>query len=576
MPRPAGFLPVADGIELRHPDAVQDVVAIVGRPNVGKSALFNRLVGRRIAIVHDQPGVTRDRVMAGAEWRGRPFALMDTGGIGLLRGERAEDVITAAAFDQVQMALESARVILLVVNVQEGVVPLDLEVARRLRGAGKPVVVVANKADNEAAGEAAAEFARLGFETILPVSAIHSRGIEDLVEEVMKHLPALSETVAGPDTAAADAEDPPEADASPRPGALTPRDRPLRLAIVGRPNVGKSSIINALTGSQRVIVSPVPGTTRDAVDVPFEVVTEGRRESYVLIDTAGLRKARRVADTVEYFSAERTRDAIQRADIVVLVVDAETNIVEQDKKIADLITSARRACIVVVNKWDLVSEAVQAAQDREFSRRRREGTYGRPRQRVTLGDFGEWVHEQLFFLDYAPVIFTSATDGFQLDRLLEAVRFVATQLDQKVPTAVLNRTLADAITRRQPVSPLGHRLKFFYATQVRLAPPTFLAFVNRDEAFSPAYEKYLAGELRKAFGYEGCPIVIVPRARPKTIETIRRDRPKPGSRPEGSRAGRPGTSKRSAKGGRHPPAPRGRRPAGTATRARRPRRGRRQ
>ncbi|MBN8247566.1 MAG: ribosome biogenesis GTPase Der, partial [Verrucomicrobia bacterium] len=270
---------------------MQDIVAIVGRPNVGKSALFNRLVGRRIAIVHDQPGVTRDRVMAGAEWRGRPFTLMDTGGIGLLRGERAEDVITAAAFDQVQMALESARVILLVVNVQEGVVPLDLEVARRLRGAGKPVVVVANKADNEAAGEAAAEFARLGFGTILPVSAIHSRGIEDLVEEVMKHLPVLPETAAGPDTAAADAADVPAADASPRPGALTPRDRPLRLAIVGRPNVGKSSIINALTGSQRVIVSPVPGTTRDAVDVPFEVVTEGRRESYVLIDTAGLRKA---------------------------------------------------------------------------------------------------------------------------------------------------------------------------------------------------------------------------------------------------------------------------------------------
>jgi len=470
--------------------------------------------------------------MAEAEWLGRPFLLMDTGGIGLLRGERAEDVITAAAFDQVQLALESAQVVLLVVNVQEGVVPLDLEVARRLRGAGKPVLVVANKADNESAAEASGDFARLGFETVLPVSAIHGRGIEDLLAAVMPHLPAVP-TAGEPDPL-------PDAavESVPAKESLQPRKHPLRLAIVGRPNVGKSSLINALTGSQRVIVTPVPGTTRDAVDVPFEVVTEGRRESYVLIDTAGLRKARRVSDTVEYFSAERTRDAIERADIVVLVVDAETNIVEQDKKIADLITASRRACIIVVNKWDLVSEAVKDAQDREFARRRRQGTYGRPHRQVTLGDFGEWVHEKLFFLDYAPVIFTSAREGFQLDRLLEAVRFVAAQLDQKVPTAVLNRTLGDAITRRQPVSPLGHRLKFFYATQVRLAPPTFLAFVNRDEAFSPAYEKYLAGELRKAFGYEGCPIVIVPRARPKTIETIRRDRRAAGSRPDVRGSGR--------------------------------------
>lgn len=510
---------------------MQGIIAIVGRPNVGKSALFNRIAGRRIAIVHDQPGVTRDRVMAEAEWNGHPFTLIDTGGIGLLRGERADDVITAAAVEQVGMALEAAHVILFVVNLQEGVVPLDLEVARRLRGTHKPILVVANKADNAQSEEGAAEFAQLGFETVMPVSAIHGRGFEDLMSACLQHLPADGLGDASPSSDGPQAETPGEEGAPP---AVVPpgRNRPLRLAIVGRPNVGKSSLINALTGSQRVIVSPIPGTTRDAVDVPFEVTTDGRREQYVLIDTAGLRKSRRVEDTVEFFSAERTREAISRADIVVLVVDAESDIVEQDKKIADLITEGRRACIIVVNKWDLVSEDVRLAQEAEFSRRKQEGTFGRPTQRVTLGDFGDWVHEKLFFLDYAPVIFTSALEGFQLDRLLEAIRYVGAQLEQKIPTSILNRTLGDAIVGRQPVSRLGHRLKFFYATQVQRAPPTFLLFVNRGELFSPAYDKYLGGALRKAFGYEGCPIVIVPRARPKTVATIRRDRlPGQGGRP---------------------------------------------
>jgi len=520
----------------------------VGRPNVGKSALFNRLAGRRIAIVHDQPGVTRDRVMTEAVWQGVPFTLIDTGGIGLLRGERAEDVITAAAFDQVQMALEAASVILFVVNVQEGIVPLDLEVAKRLRTAHKPVLVVVNKVDHDRADGGLPEFSRLGFDTLIPVSAIHSRGIDTLMAEVLNRLRLSSP----PDAAA-----PVETEAS-VPAPSTEAVRPLRLAIVGRPNVGKSSIINTLTGSQRVIVSPVPGTTRDSVDVPFQVNTEGRIEQFVLVDTAGLRKARRVDDTVEYFSAERTRQAIESADIVVLVVDAETGIVEQDKKIADLITEARRACIIVVNKWDLVADQVRKAQEAEFARRKRPGTYGRPDRLVTLGEFGEWVHEKLFFLDYAPVIFTSAKDGFQLDRLLEAVRYVGSQWRQKVPTSILNRTLGDAIEGRQPVSKLGHRLKFFYATQVEHSPPTFLMFVNRREVFSPAYEKYLAGELRRVFGFEGCPVVLVPRERPKTIDPVRKERLKTGSsrdrtrpdrnRDRGAKRGRgPGRPKRRAK-----------------------------
>ena len=275
---------------------------------------------------------------------------------------------------------------------------------------------------------------------------------------------------------------------------------------MGRPNVGKSSIINALTQSARVIVSPVPGTTRDSIDVPFEVETDGVRQKYVLIDTAGMRKARRVDDSVEFFSVQRAVDSIVRSDITVLVLDAEMGITEQDKKIADRIVEARKACIVVVNKWDLVAESVRQVREEVIEKRNKKiRSEGQAKIISTLGEFGAWVQEKLFFLDYAPVIFTSAASGFNLDRLLEAVRYVAAQLQQKIPTAILNRTLRDAVERRQPVSAAGHRLKFFYATQVRPAPPTFLLFVNRDELFSDPYKKYLGDQMRQAFGYEGCP-----------------------------------------------------------------------
>jgi GTP-binding protein len=269
-----------------------------------------------------------------------------------------------------------------------------------------------------------------------------------------------------------------------------------------------------------VIVSPIPGTTRDAIDVPFEVETEGRRERYVLIDTAGLRKARRVADSIEFFSAKRSEDSIARCDMAILVLDAESGILEQDKKIADIIVERHKACIVVVNKWDLVEEPVRTAREAEMARRKAKKHHNH-NVLTTLGEFGQWVQERLFFLDYAPVIFTSAQSGFHLDRLLEAVRYVAAQLQQRVPTSILNRTLQDAVEQRQPVSALGHRLKFFYATQVRQAPPTFLLFVNRNELFSDAYKKFLSEQLRKAFGYEGCPLILLPRARPKTLEPIR-------------------------------------------------------
>jgi GTP-binding protein len=494
---------------------VSGLIAIVGRPNVGKSALFNRIVGRRIAIVHDQPGVTRDRISAEAEWQGRPFTLVDTGGIGLLRREKAQDVITRAALEQVQVAIEAANVIIFVVNVQEGVVALDREAATRLRQSGNPVLVAVNKVDTSRVETSAAEFAELGFDKIFPVSAIHGEGIEPLIEAATALLPQQ-------ETAAPKGEME-QGEASAIGGTQA---SVVKLAIVGRPNVGKSSIVNALTKSERVVVSPTPGTTRDSVDVPFEIQTDGVRQSYVLIDTAGMRKTRRVDDSIEFFSVKRAEDSISRCDIAVLVLDAESGITEQDKKVADKIVEERKACIVVVNKWDLVDEVVREARKEEIQRR---NLKEKPQSRgsmTTLSEFGEWVQHHLFFLDYAPVIFTSARSGFNLERFLEAVRYVAAQLRQKIPTAILNRTIQDAIERRQPVSSHGHRLKFFYATQVREAPPTFLLFVNREDLFSPQYRKYLSDQLRTAFGYEGCPIVLVPKARPKTIEPVRKPRRK--------------------------------------------------
>lgn len=543
------------------------VIAIVGRPNVGKSALFNRIAGRRIAIVHDMPGVTRDRVTAEVEWRGRPFTLIDTGGIGLRRGEKATDIITQAALEQVELAIESAQVILFVVNVQEGLVPLDEEVAGRLRQAGKVVLLAVNKSDNAESAEQAVDFARLGFEFAYPVSSIHGRGIEALMNEAVRRLPAALDRVEPPasdaaaDPEAEEAEEPEGEDTEKAAGKKHHRIErrppgPLKLAIVGRPNVGKSSLINAITQSNRVVVSPIPGTTRDAIDVPFTVETEGRREQYVLVDTAGVRKRKSVDTSVEYFSVKRTEEAVERCDIAILVLDAADGILEQDKKIGALITEAHRACIVVVNKWDLVADKVREVREAEIERRNARRTSQEERM-STLGEFGQWVQEKLFFLDYAPVIFTSAHSGFHLDRLLEAVRYVAAQLQQEIPTAVLNRTLHDAVTRRQPVSARGDLLKFYYATQLGQSPPRFLLFLNRRDIFNRAYEKYLTDALRTAFGYEGCPILLLPRARPKTVESVRKPpgtgRPRGrGARPPGARpgGGRPSAAPRPGGGPR--------------------------
>jgi GTP-binding protein len=502
---------------------VPNLIAIVGRPNVGKSALFNRIVKKRIAIVHDQPGVTRDRVSVEAEWNGKSFTLVDTGGIGLLRREKSDDVIIKAALEQVEIAIEAANAIILVVNVQEGIVPLDREVAEKLRSSGKPILLAINKVDTHREEKNADEFSALGFEKIFPVSAIHGEGIGNLMDAATALLP-VSKVESRESSAEMN-----NADSATLDSRRSNLDV-LKLAIVGRPNVGKSSIINALTKSERVIVSPIPGTTRDAVDVPFEVETDGVRQKYILIDTAGMRKARRVDDSIEFFSVKRSEESIARSDITILVLDAEAGITEQEKKIADVIVENRKACIVVVNKWDLFDEEVRVAREQEIVRRKnKKRTEGQAREMTTLIEFGKWVQKKLFFLDYAPVIFTSAKSGFHLERLLEAIRYVAAQLQQKIPTGILNRTLRDAVERRQPVSAAGHRLKFFYATQVRQSPPTFLLFVNRDELFSEQYKKNLTNEMRRAFGYEGCPIVLVPKPRPKTVEPIRKFKPQIGN-----------------------------------------------
>jgi GTP-binding protein len=396
------------------------------------------------------------------------------------------------------------------------------------------VLVAVNKVDHSAAEAGILEFAELGFEKLLPVSAIHSRGTGELIEAALALLPqakvedrpanAEDTAIVGEGEIASPKEPGEEADKSP----AVPQ--PLKLAVVGRPNVGKSSIINALTKSARVIVSPVPGTTRDSVDVPFEVETHGAREQFVLIDTAGMRKARRVNDSIEFFSVKRAEDSIARCDIVIFVLDAESGILEQDKKVADRIIEARKGCLVVMNKWDLYAETIRAAREEELAKAQRKARRGAKERMTTLAEFGQWVQEKLFFLDYAPVIFTSAKDGTNLDRLLEAVRYVAAQLRQKVPTAVLNRTLRDAIERRQPVSASGKRLKFFYATQTRQTPPTFLLFVNKPELFTDAYAKYLSDQLRAAFGFEGCPLVLNARARSQSDESRPAARA-PGRRP---------------------------------------------
>ena len=434
------------------------IVAIVGRPNVGKSALFNRLVRRRLAIVHSEEGVTRDRLMAPAEWLGQRFRVVDTGGLALMDRAQTGDEIQRATAEQVRAAIEDAAAVVLVTDLTVGLQPLDREVAGLLRQAGRPTVVAANKADLPEQDEKAGEFAALGFEAF-PVSAAHNRGVEALLEAVLPHLP------------------PAGAEAEPA---------RLKVAVVGRPNVGKSSYINRLTGQNRVIVSDVPGTTRDRIEVPFTLKgADGAARHYTLVDTAGMRKQGKVHGSVEKFSLFRAEECVAEADIVVLMMDAAAGPGAQEKKIAALIRERHKACVVLVNKWDLAK-----------------GT------KVQEGDYEERMRKELFFLGDIPIVFVSAMNGHQIRRSFGVIDAVAGRLQTKMPTGVLNRVVRDAFARSQPPFSKGRQLKFYYATQTGMNPPRVTLFVNDPALSTPTHQAFLAARIREAFDLAGVPLVL--------------------------------------------------------------------
>ncbi|MBR6022918.1 MAG: ribosome biogenesis GTPase Der [Kiritimatiellae bacterium] len=432
------------------------VVAIVGRPNVGKSSLFNAVVRRRIAIVHAEEGVTRDALMAPALWNDKAFTVVDTGGLALMDRARGSDAILAAAAEQVRAAIDDCSVAIQVVDLTAGVQPLDLEVARLLRSAGKPVLVAANKADCAGAEDALPEFAELA-PRLFPVSAAHRIGLEPLLDAVAALLPAVPP---GPDR--------------------------LSVAVVGRPNAGKSSFINRLVGHDRLIVSDVAGTTRDSVRVPFDLPSpDGPPRHYWLVDTAGMRRATRVHGSVEKFSLFRAEEAIRTADIVVLVIDARTGPGDQEKKIAARIREAHRASVVLVNKWDLAQQ-------------------GGLRQ----ADYEAALRKELFFLDDIPVVFASALSGYNIRKAFAVIDSVAARLGERLPTGVLNRVLRDAFESSQPPVRGNRQLKFYYAAQTGSNPPRITLFVNDPTLSTPAHQAYLAARLRKAFSLWGVPVVV--------------------------------------------------------------------
>ena len=452
-------------------------VAIVGRPNVGKSALFNRLLGRQIAIVHDQPGVTRDRVAS--EFRAEDrcaFELTDTGGIGATLDDGfAEQVRTEA-----DIAIDTADVILFVVDSRDGLTPIDQDLAAVLRQSGQPVILIANKIDTEKSDPLAAEFSALGFGEPLRISAAHGRNFEDLRDQLDAALRPLEGPVG---------EEEPEEDVN---------ATPTKIAIVGRPNVGKSSMINAILNDERTIVSDVAGTTRDAVDIPYS--RDGR--DYVLIDTAGLRRRQQMDTSVEVFSAMRTEKSIRRADLCVLVIDAASGVVSGDRRIARLILDARKPCVLVLNKFDLYHP---------------DAVY-----RDRIEQFREDMEDDLFFLPYAPRIAISAKDRKHLGKVFKAIETVRSAAQAPVPTGVLNRLLRDSIERNPPPMKGNKRLKLLYATQKRedrqraIPVPEYLLFVNHTNLLSRTYERFLENQIREQFSMEGLPFVFTVKSRRRT------------------------------------------------------------
>ncbi len=433
------------------------MVAIVGRPNVGKSSFFNYLIGRRVSIVEDTPGVTRDRIYDDVEWNGRIFSLVDTGGL----EPDSTDTIPMQMRRQAEMALDLADVIIFMVDAKTGMTADDESIATMLRKVGKPVVLVINKVDN--IGEPPAEvyeFYNLGLGDFLTVSAAHGLGIGEVLDAVYEYFPEAD-----------DEEDEKEL---------------IKVAVIGKPNAGKSSLINKILGEERVIVSNIPGTTRDAIDTFFE---HGEKK-YCFIDTAGMRKRGKVTENIERYSVMRSLTAVDRADVVILVVDANQGISEQDSKIAGYAHNQGKAFIVAVNKWDLIEKDSK-----------------------TMQEFKNKVYEELPFMMYAPVMFISALTGQRVNKLFEMVDYVVNQAAFRVPTGMLNDVLAEAIAVQQPPSDKGKRLKIFYMTQIKVKPPTFTIFCNSIKLFHFSYERYIENQLRKSFGFEGTPIVFKIRER---------------------------------------------------------------
>lgn len=431
------------------------IVAIIGKPNVGKSTFFNYLAGSRISIVEDTPGVTRDRIYADTNWRGRNFTLIDTGGI----EPESEDIILSQMREQANLAISMANVIVFVTDIRQGVTAADREIALMLKKSGKPIVLVCNKADNfEKDREEIYEFYNLGLGDPFPISASNALGIGDVLDEIYKDFPEKE-----------DGED---------------DDTTIKVAIIGKPNVGKSSLINKLLGENRAIVSDIAGTTRDAIDTNLE----NEYGKYVFIDTAGIRRKSKVKESIEKFSIMRTLLAVERADVCLMMIDALEGVTDQDAKIAGEAHEAGKGIIIVVNKWD------------EYEK-----------ETGTLEKYKKEIYNKLSYLSYAPIIFISAKTGQRVNKLFDLINFVAEQNALRVSTSVLNQVINEAIAIVQPPTDKGKRLKIFYATQASTKPPAFVIFVNNKELFHFSYERYLVNNIRKEFGLEGTPVRVIVR-----------------------------------------------------------------
>lgn len=426
------------------------VVAIVGRPNVGKSTLFNRLAEGRIAIVEDIPGVTRDRIYREAEWLNKKFVLIDTGGINW-----DNDNISTEVKTQAEMAVEEADVIIFVVDGKSGLLGDDEEIASLLRKSGKPVVLAVNKVENFTE-QAIFEFYGLGMGEPIPISALHGMNTGDLLDKVVSYFPIEQEEEEDPDV--------------------------IKVAIVGRPNVGKSSLVNRFLGEKRVIVSDIPGTTRDAIDT----YVKWQEQNYLIIDTAGMRRKSKIENPVERYSVLRSLRAIERADVVLLLIDGTEGVTEQDKKIAGYIHEQGKAAIIVVNKWDLVIK-----DDK------------------TMNRYDENIREELTFMQYAPIMYISALTGQRVIKLFDIINLVAEQASRRIATSVLNQLLSEIVALNPPPSDKGRRLKISYVTQVGVKPPKFVLFVNDPDLMHFSYERYIENQFRQAFGFEGNPIRLI-------------------------------------------------------------------